>query len=116
MVRERFQLFVLSLLSRKFLMAAIGFIFTAFNYILDWGLTEAQIALVLAPLGTFILAEGAADVAGRATGDTVVISKQSPLKTAQNASDDDSPDKSQIYTGSARQRMYDERLADDQSE
>ncbi|KUM39028.1 hypothetical protein [Arthrobacter sp. EpRS71] len=57
--------FVRSLLSRKFLIAIVGAAVVFGNYMWNWGLTEAQVWSVLAPLLTYMGVEGFADIKSR---------------------------------------------------
>jgi hypothetical protein len=79
---------LLGLTSRKLLVALLGSAFTACNYILGWGLSEGQIGLILAPLGTYILAEGAKDTAAAHAGSDNGISLNT-TKIQQTFADED---------------------------
>lgn len=111
MIKQRFELFISSLMSRKFIVAVLGFVLAACNYIIGWGLTEAQMALILSPLATFILAEGAADVAGRArSGQTPIVVTNT---TSSVFDDSEAPDKAGgIVTGAHRIKTFDETPED----
>ena len=113
MIKQRLELFIVSLMSRKFVVAVIGFVFTALNYILGWGLTETQIGLILAPLASYILAEGAADVAGRATGHAP---SAAVTTVATPVDDPEAPDPAGgIVTGVHRIKTFDEKSDDEQA-
>lgn len=84
-MKERFFNLVKSMLTRKFLLAVVSAVFTACNYIFAWGLTESQIAMVLAPIGAWILAEGTADVAERIK---TTVSTVRVTQTPQDGSDE----------------------------
>ena len=53
--------FLVTLLSRKFLLAIISAFVVFANAMWDWGLTNEQVWTVLTPLLTFIGVEGAKD-------------------------------------------------------
>ena len=63
--KERFKSFLLSLLSRKFLLAVVGSVVVFGNRFWDWGLSEEEVWKFLAPLIAFIGMEGYADARER---------------------------------------------------
>lgn len=103
-MRTKLEHFLVSLLSRKFLLAVIASVFVACNFIFHWGLSKSDIAAVLAPLGAFMLAEGTADVVSRSKG-------PASADFSVVASGEDLDDG--VMTGSGRVKPFDE-LSDDQ--
>lgn len=51
--------------SRKFLFALVAAVVAFGNGFWDWGLTQAEVWSVVAPLMTFVGVEGLADIKGR---------------------------------------------------
>lgn len=96
--------FLVSLLSRKFLLAVISSVFVACNYILEWGLSEAQIATVLAPIAGFLITEGTADIVSRT---------RSPAPVDFTSEDQQLEGTREVWTGAARTRTFDEAPVDE---
>lgn len=63
--KERFKSFLLSLLSRKFLLALVGAIVVLGNRAWGWELSEEEVWKFLVPLLAFIGMEGFADARER---------------------------------------------------
>jgi len=105
--KARLDALIESMLTRKFIVAVVSSVLVACSYIFDLGLTEAQIALILAPLATWIVAEGTADVVSRAKTTTISTTttngSPAPLETVNP------PISGEIWTGAAQIKTADEK-------
>lgn len=63
---ERIKQLLSSMLTRKFLLAAVAAIVVFGNAMWNWGITDDQVWQILTPLLAFIGVEGAADIRERA--------------------------------------------------